>query len=119
MVDFEDVIEEDDEDNNTATLDIPVERGKLAVRHDPFTPNGDGFNDRVEFDLTELGLDSPELIIFAIDGRRVRVVREKEGSSLYWDGRDDSGREQRPGAYLFVLEEGGNGIDSGTIGLVR
>jgi hypothetical protein len=119
VIDVDDVINEDDEENNRQVVWVRVEPGELTVRHNPFTPNNDGYNDRVEFDLTELGLNDPRLFIFALDGRKIVTLSDMEGDRMYWNGKDEDGRDQRPGAYLFVLRDGDKGIESGTIGLVR
>lgn len=119
FVDVDDVVAETNEENNRIPFPIRIERGTLAVRHNPFTPNGDGFNDRVEFDMTELVPDDPRLFIFTLDGRKVVTISDREGPRMYWDGKDGDGRGQRPGAYLYVLKDGDSGLASGTIGLVR
>jgi hypothetical protein len=119
FVDVDDVVAETDEENNRLPLPVRIDRGTLTVRHNPFTPNGDGFNDRVEFDMTELVPEDPRLFIFTLDGRKVVTISDRDGPRIYWDGKDDDGRDQRPGAYLYVLKDGDLGLASGTVGLVR
>ena len=119
FVDANSGIVEESEGNNRDTLWLNAERGDLVLRHNPFTPNADGYNDVIEFDMFELGLHNPRLFIFSIDGEKVATISRPEGHLMHWDGKDENGREQRPGAYLFVLKDGNMGVVSGTIGLAR
>ncbi|MCP4482292.1 MAG: hypothetical protein GY817_05875 [bacterium] len=63
------------------------------------TPNGDGFNDKVEF--ANLETDLPSIKIMDINGRLVRKV-----STLpyEWDGRDESGRVVESGIYIYQFK---------------
>ena len=36
-----------------------------------------------------------------------------------WNGRDENGNELKPGVYFFVVEDGGNKIDTGYVVLAR
>ena len=82
----------------------------LEARAEPtaFTPNGDGFNDRVEiaYDLVEVTRPvSVEVEIRDLAGRRVRLLHSgEEGIGRYrrwWDGRLDDGTRAPPGIYLY------------------
>ena len=82
----------------------------LEARAEPaaFTPNGDGFNDRVEiaYDLVEVTRPvSVEVEIRDLAGRRVRLLHSgEEGIGRYrrwWDGRLDDGAPTPPGIYLY------------------
>ncbi len=83
----------------------------------PFSPNGDGVNDQVQFSYTLLSLTDGvplETEIYTLAGRRVRaLVRGEGGSALYqtaWDGRDDQGELVAPGLYIYrVAVEAGSG----------
>lgn len=109
-----------DTDNNVEVRTITVEvRDELIVEPNPFTPNGDGTNDTVKFRVEELGLSSPELVIFTIDGRRVKTVREANGGVLRWDGTDSDNQDQPPGVYLYVVRENGSRVSSGHVTLAR
>ena len=57
--------------------------------------------------------------ILTFEGRLVRTVTDREGLALFWDGRDEQGQEQRPGVYLYVLEEGSEVVASGSVVLAR
>jgi len=117
--DVEGVIDEQDENNNIARLEFNVQRpDQLPVSPNPFTPNGDDFNDRVEFRVSEFGLDQATVEIYTFQGRLVRTLDEiQDGGVLEWDGRDDSGERLSPGVYLYVLRSGGQDAASGHVTL--
>ena len=119
-VDSDDLISEQTEDNNTATLNLTVELpDQLPVQPNPFTPNNDGFNDVVEFEVREFGLSQPAVEIYTFEGRRVQTLTQVEGGALKWDGRDDGGERLPPGAYLYVVRDGGQDVASGDVVLAR
>ncbi|MFQ5627530.1 MAG: FG-GAP-like repeat-containing protein [bacterium] len=120
-VDYLDQIVELDEDNNTVSREIAVETGQLIVRPNPFTPNGDGKNDFVAFDVKELALSLPaELIIFDMQGRRIRQISDQGSQALLsWDGRDESNDESLPGVYLYILKDANNKTLQGYVVLAR
>ncbi len=91
----------------------------LAVEPNPFTPNGDTFNDEVTFQVTEFGLLEPVLRIFSFEGRLIRTEADLIDGFLVWNGQDESGRDQRPGVYLYTLEDENNVVASGHITLAR
>jgi len=120
IVDYDNEIEELTTANNEISTFVTVERGtQVVVRPNPFTPNNDGYNDRVGINYEHLGLLNPRLKIYSIEGRLLHTNIEPEGLTLYWDGLDDSGREQRPGVYLFMLEDGNEVVTTGTVTLAR
>ncbi len=94
----------------------------LEVAPTPFTPNGDGVNDRVRIEyniltLTKAGRVAVE--VFDLGGNRVRRVYGQElksGNYVHeWDGTDSSGRRVAPGLYLLrVSVEGDNRSDART-----
>lgn len=86
------------------------------VRPNPFTPNGDGFNDEVIFDFDQLRSGQQGRIrIFTLDGRKIHDFSGR----MSWDGRDENGRDVNPGAYLYIVEVGQKVIARGVIGLAR
>ena len=120
-VDGDNVIEEVLEDNNEVVLEgiLVEEPDAVPVAPNPFTPNGDSFNDRVGFGVTEFSLIQPVLRIFSFEGRLIRTNNEMEDGMLYWDGLDESGREQRPGVYLYTIEDAREIVASGHLTLAR
>ena len=98
----------------------PLKGGLLSavqVVPNPFSPNGDGVNDQVQFSYTLLRLTDAvplETEIYTLAGNRVRTLGVGEGgSALYqtaWDGRDDQGELVDPGLYIYrVVVEAGSG----------
>ena len=89
----------------------------MQVVPNPFSPNGDGVNDQVQFSYTLLRLTDVvplETEIYTLAGNRVRTLGAGEGgSALYqtaWDGRDDQGELVDPGLYIYrVVVEAGSG----------
>ena len=80
----------------------------VEVSPNPFTPNGDGVNDRVQIayallNLTEMA--EMRLVIYDLAGRRVRELqREQLLSGTYawhWDGQAEGGGPVPPGTYLY------------------
>ena len=84
----------------------------LSINPDPFSPDGDGFEDEttISFDLPEA--ESFELSIYDISGRKVRNFYQAGLSypgSIVWDGRDDDGRRLPVGIYIiYASVEGGS-----------
>ena len=101
--------------SNTTTLVGKVASGPLvqsvSVEPTAFTPNGDGINDEASFRFTvvKVGDDSPvEVLIYDLQGRRVRRLAEQRALStgsygIAWDGRDEQGAVAPPGVYLARL----------------
>ena len=88
----------------------------VQVVPNPFSPNGDGVNDQVQFSYTLLRLTDGvplETEIYTLAGNRVRLLDAGEGGSAFyqviWDGRDDQGELVAPGLYIYrvVVEAGG------------
>lgn len=119
IVDFSDQIAETNEENNSATLRVQVGKGALTVRPNPFTPNEDGFNDLAVFDFGELTLLQPLLKILKFNGSPLTTLANPRNFQFEWNGRDDNGRDQQPGIYLYVLSDGDRRVASGFLVLAR
>ncbi|MCY4372787.1 MAG: gliding motility-associated C-terminal domain-containing protein, partial [Spirochaetaceae bacterium] len=91
--------------------DIEARRLRVQAAPNPFTPNGDGVNDAIEFafDLF-LVLDQVEVAVEILDlsGRRMHrvgpVSRTAGQTKLKWDGRNAAGHLLTPGLYLYRLQ---------------
>ena len=84
-----------------------------------FTPNGDGWNDKVIFQF-----DNPQLLplsgkVYDISGAFVSnlSVGPNPDSSLEWDGKA-GGAVVPGGIYVYQIDEGGS-TDSGTVVVAR
>ena len=86
-----------------------------------FTPNGDGKNDAAKIHFSGYDPAAVVLRVFDLRGLEVRLLRsERRGElEIHWDGRDDHGALQMPGAYLWLLENDGKKIGSGQVVLIR
>ncbi|MFQ5709391.1 MAG: CARDB domain-containing protein, partial [bacterium] len=118
-VDWNKEIAESNEGNNNIFLRLQVTKGDLVVRPNPFTPNNDGFNDRVRFDFGRLVLNQPRLKIFDFNGVLLRTIEQPQNRQFLWDGLDAKGHEQKPGVYLYILTDRHNRISSGYVVLAR
>jgi len=77
----------------------------------PFTPNGDGVNDRAEIRYDVLKVTEPaavEVRVYDLAGTGVRALQASAVPSgryaVPWDGRDDQGQAVPPGLYLFRVK---------------
>ena len=95
--------------------DPPVEV-VFEVLPNPFTPNDDGYNDRVEFRQSD---GNPPHWVITIMDRAGSVVRRLANGERFWDGRDESGQRMLPGSYLYVVSQGDEALHRGLVQLVR
>ena len=80
---------------------------KLEISPDPFSPDGDGFEDRTGISFTIPLRSELTLKIFDVKGRLVKTLMDKEPQvtgDIFWDGDDDKGRVVRAGIYILYLE---------------
>lgn len=85
----------------------------INAHPDPFSPDGDGFED-----ITVISYAPPPdgeftLYIYDIAGNRIKTVLELAESipgKIVWDGRDDSGRRQDIGIYILFARYVGESI---------
>ena len=96
-------------ESNSVSKEIISSNLRLKLTPNPFSPDGDGFDDFLNIDYT---LPSRSVImdimIFDSIGRRVRrllssVTAGSEGI-IIWDGLDDRGRKLPIGIYIIYLE---------------
>jgi hypothetical protein len=94
--------------------DRVFDKGSLTVAPNPFSPNGDGRFDEVEFSYELAKIGTPQRVrlrIFDLRGRELQELtfRQKSGShTVKWDGRGEDGQLVPPGLYLFQVN-----VDSG------
>ncbi|MDZ7267907.1 MAG: gliding motility-associated C-terminal domain-containing protein [candidate division KSB1 bacterium] len=88
----------------------------VEVTPNPFTPNDDGRNDRVEFRRNG-GI--PAAWRISILDRSARLVRRLPAGQNFWDGNDDNQRPVLPDIYLYLIADGETIVKRGVIALVR
>ena len=102
-------------DPNDLAVQVPLAGSKLMInvvaQPRPFSPNGDGVNDktRIHYDLTRLVGAAPITVsVFGLAGNLVRTLfsgAQGGGSfSIEWDGSDAAGKKAPPGIYLFRVD---------------
>ncbi len=83
-----------------------IQPGFMAL--EPALPNPTRAGSWIHFSLGQGG--RANLSVYDVSGRRVRTLLAGEAaegaSSLYWDGRDEAGRELASGVYFYRLQAG-------------
>ena len=97
-------------------LCLQVGEPAVEVVPNPITPNGDGYNDDVEF-KRDGGI--PAAWQIRIMDRNGILLRTLTGGANRWDGRDADGRLQLPGVYLYVIRDGERVVKRGVLGIIR
>ncbi|MBI2841651.1 MAG: right-handed parallel beta-helix repeat-containing protein, partial [Acidobacteria bacterium] len=91
--------------NGTTEQRITVNRGRLTVAPNPFSPNGDEVDDTVSFTGTFDDATSWDLSIADPTGSVVRTFTGSSGTlNAVWDGRDQSGELLPDNRYNFDLQ---------------
>jgi hypothetical protein len=95
--------------SNSIYIKVPPPKTSLSVHPDPFSPDGDGYDDFVALSYAVPGtLAHINLKIYDIKGRLVRFLLNNEPSgaerTVYWDGMDDDGIKCRMGIYIVTFE---------------
>jgi hypothetical protein len=89
---------------------------ELTVSPDPFSPDGDGFEDVTAISINPPDANELELVIYDISGRRVKTFFESEISipaQVVWDGTGDNGRVLPIGPYIvYARVEGGVSLET-------
>lgn len=82
---------------------------KVTVSPNPFSPDGDGFEDVaiINFDLASV-VAQVRIKVFDSHGRLVRTLAENRASasrnSIIFNGFDDNGKSLRIGIYILLIE---------------
>jgi hypothetical protein len=83
----------------------------LSLEPNPFSPDGDGFEDEVTFHYTLPTISDFTLKIFDIKGRLIKTIfdgQSQASGETTWDGRDNDNRYVRIGIYVVWAEAKGN-----------
>ncbi len=96
---------------NTAFVELTQKpsAGKITITPNPFSPDGDGFEDVCVISYT-LPFNSGLINVKIFDsyGRLVKTLATSQYASregnLIWDGRDDGGKILRIGIYIILFE---------------
>lgn len=79
----------------------------LAISPDPFSPDGDGFEDSAIFDYSIPLKSEISIKIYDVKGRLVKTLVEEQplaSGTIFWDGKDDKNRKVRAGIYVVFVE---------------
>jgi hypothetical protein len=114
---------------NSIFLDAAPPQGRLSVAPNPFSPNGDGSDDRaaIRYELPTARATVRLSVYDALGRRRVVLVDRAAASAsgeVLWDGADASGTPLPSGLYVVRLEainarEGTLVDETRAVGLVR
>ena len=104
---------------NGADISSDEETQPVSVFPDPFTPNGDGYNDYAEFIFLESENPNPVIQIFNLRGIQMHELVGRTGEPYQWDGKDNHGNDVEPGVYIYIFRSEGNQASNGTITLIR
>ncbi len=85
------------------------QKSNLSIEPNPFSPDGDGFQDRVLISIQAAGSASRlRADIYDVSGRKVRTLQDNVFSGntteLLWNGRDDKGKIVRMGIYIIYVQ---------------
>lgn len=87
----------------------PVQTTTVSVYPNPFSPDGDGFEDFtiIKYKL-KAGIAQLRVKVYDIKGRLVRTLLNNQMSGsegqIIFDGKDDSGQRLRIGIYILYIE---------------
>jgi hypothetical protein len=111
--------------NNMAVVDLTgsglARAGAFVMaKPNPITPNGDGKNDVARITFYDFELFNPSVKLFDLRGIQVNTIFQQTApGEIHWDGSDEHRQSVLPGVYLWVLEDGGKKIASGSITVIR
>lgn len=108
--------------NSIATV---YSEGLLAdIFPNPFSPDGDGFDDEVTINFTLPFQANLTTRIYDVNGREVKTLLDDSPTAsgqLRWDGKGNNGKTLRSGIYVLFMETSGSArlTKKGTIVLVK
>jgi len=84
---------------------------ELSIEPNPFSPDGDGFEDEAIFRYTLPMMSELTLRIYDMKGRLIKTLMEDEprvSGEISWDGKDDENKTVRVGIYVVWAEATGD-----------
>ncbi len=84
---------------------------ELNIEPNPFSPDGDGFEDQTVFRFTLPMESSLTIKIYDVKGRLIKSLVEDEpcvSGDIAWDGKDEEGQTVRIGIYVVWAEAAGD-----------
>lgn len=94
----------------------------ITVAPTVFTPNHDGINDVVTFNIVpKTSEGKAEIKIYETTGKTIRIITENDvgsGISISWDGFDENGKSVESGAYIYTVTVSGI-MTTGTLVVAR
>lgn len=101
------------------TRDGVIKISEFSVFPNPFTPNNDGFNDKLNFVVPDSIVSQITVKIYGVKGSMIRSFTTSDVPTLQWDGRDENGNPLQPGLYYYLLLKSSDPIHKGTVTLMR
>lgn len=92
--------------NSYSTEDV-----KLDINPNPFSPDGDGFEDQTAISYTIPLKSELTMKIYDVRGRLVRTLMDKApqvSGEIIWDGKDNDGNIVKVGIYILYLKTSGS-----------
>lgn len=84
---------------------------ELKLKPNPFSPDGDGFEDELTIKYTLPLMSNLTLKVYDTKGRLIKTLMEEQpqvSGEIIWDGRDDKGRFLKIGIYIVYAHASGN-----------
>ncbi|MFA5975340.1 MAG: gliding motility-associated C-terminal domain-containing protein [Elusimicrobiota bacterium] len=82
------------------------------------TPNGDGINDAVTFNIQSDQESSAQATVINVQGRRVVTLLPEASGRYQWNGRDETGRVVESGVYLVQIVQNSS-LFNGVVAVAR
>lgn len=120
VVDENNLIEEADENNNTAQIDLVIQNGNFVVSQKYISPNGDDIQDGTDFYFRLKSKSNIEIVIKGSLGEEVKLFtspqfKNVEQGHIYWDGRGENGRVLADGMYSIEVQKEGVALGSANV----
>ncbi len=97
---------------------------QVDISPNPFSPDGDGFDDEVSINFTLPFQANLTARIYDVNGREVKTLLDNSPTvtgKITWDGKGNNGKTLRSGIYVLFMETSGSArlTKKGTLVLVK